>query len=323
MSQLVSILIPVYNRAALIAETLDSALAQTYPNIEVVVVDNASTDGTWEVINDYANRDPRIKPYRNDTNIGPVRNWKRCVDEARGEYGKILWSDDLIAPEFVAKALELFDEDTGFVYSAVGLFSHQPGDGYDCYRIGESGHYPTADYIARTMPNDNVPVSPGCAIFRLADLQRNLLVDIENKINIDFATQAIGNDLLLFLLTANSYPKFGFLTETLSFFRMHAGSITIAAESGKIPLHYMMAKGYFVDRCRPEMRLGLAERAFRLLLIFPNHGDYGIRNVNDFFSRPVHLSALYRARMVTKYTLSRLAKTLKRALKPGDKKQPL
>lgn len=320
MPQLVSILVPVYNRATLIAATLDSALAQTYPEIEVVVVDNASTDGTWELIADYAARDPRIKAFRNDSNIGPVRNWRRCVDEAQGVYGKILWSDDLIAPEFVAKALELFDEETGFVYSAVGLFSERPGDGYDCYHLGESGRYPCADYIAKAMVDDNVPVSPGCAIFRLSDLQRHLLVDIENKINSDFAMHAIGNDLLVFLLTAHRYPKFGFIAETLSFFRMHAGSITISSASGKIPLHYMLAKSYFVDRFQPQLRPSLAKRAFTLLAKYPNHGDYGFNDVNDFFIQPVHLSALFRAKVATKQTLSRLARTLKQALRRNGRK---
>ena len=86
----VSILVPVYNRAHCIEQTLASALEQTFTDLEVVVVDNCSTDGSWELIQRVATRDPRVRVFRNDSNIGPVRNWLRCVREARGELGQIL-----------------------------------------------------------------------------------------------------------------------------------------------------------------------------------------------------------------------------------------
>ena len=66
----VSILIPVYNREDLIGQTLNSAIDQTYHNIEIIVVDNASTDNTWKVIQRYEKQDGRIKAFRNNTNIG-------------------------------------------------------------------------------------------------------------------------------------------------------------------------------------------------------------------------------------------------------------
>ena len=87
---LASILIPVYNRAGLIEATIRSALAQSYDPIEVVVVDNASTDATWEVLQRLALEDPRLRIFRNETNLGPVRNWRACAEHARGHYAKIL-----------------------------------------------------------------------------------------------------------------------------------------------------------------------------------------------------------------------------------------
>ena len=114
---LVSILVPTYNRVKFIEETIESALKQTYWNIEVVVVDNASTDGTWEKICSLASENERIKATRNDNNIGPVRNWIRCVELASGIYGKILWSDDLMDERFIEKTLALFDGSVGFVFT--------------------------------------------------------------------------------------------------------------------------------------------------------------------------------------------------------------
>jgi len=73
----VSILIPVFNRKDYIAECIQSALDQTFTDFEVVVVDNASEDGTWEICQQFAANDQRVRIFQNDTNIGPVRNWRR------------------------------------------------------------------------------------------------------------------------------------------------------------------------------------------------------------------------------------------------------
>lgn len=142
MNKLVSILIPVCNRENLIKETVQSALSQTYKNIEIIVVDNQSTDNTWEVLKKLASKDERIKIFQNNTNIGPVRNWKRCIDEANGEYGKILWSDNLIANEFLEKTVPyLEDENVGFVFTGTEIFVDGMDKKTSHYFIGESGIY--------------------------------------------------------------------------------------------------------------------------------------------------------------------------------------
>ena len=172
MNSFVSILIPVYNRESIIAETIQSALDQTHKNIEVVIVDNASTDKTWQVIQSFAEKDNRIKSFRNETNLGPVRNWLRCVEEASGEYGKILWSDDLIAPEFIEKTLTLFNEDVGFVYSGANIFTgDDPLKFKTSYLLKKTGIYPSSLYIKNAIYNKGMPVSPGCAIFRMSDIK--------------------------------------------------------------------------------------------------------------------------------------------------------
>lgn len=254
MNKLVSILIPAYNRENLIEETVQSALNQTYKNIEVVVVDNQSTDNTWEVLQKLASQDERIKIFQNEINIGPVRNWKRCIDEASGEYGKILWSDDLIAPDFLEKTVPyLENKDVGFVYTGTEIFVDGTDKKTSHYFIGESGIYESERYINGVLFDRNYPVSPGCALFRLKDLKKNLLVDIPNKVNSDFAMHAIGNDLLIFLLTAYQYKNFAFVNEKLSLFRAHEGSISIQSNNGKLPLHYNLASAYFVENYRRDL----------------------------------------------------------------------
>lgn len=286
----VSILIPVYNRESFIADVIGSALSQSYKNIEVVVVDNASTDSTWSIIQAMAAKDSRVRAFRNEFNLGPVRNWLRCIEEATGEYGKILWSDDLISPEFLDECMALMDENTGFVYSGVKIFTDSPGDGRVVYSIGQTGHYPSLKYLRLALLDRDVPVSPGCAIFRMTDIRNNLLLNIENKVGSDFSMHAIGNDLLLFLLTANKYPLFGFVNKPLAFFRSHPGSITVSSNDGKVPLHYALARAYYVERYCKNMMGELVLSVWFLLRKYPGHEKYGFSSVQDFFSSSISLN---------------------------------
>jgi glycosyltransferase involved in cell wall biosynthesis len=290
MDDLVSILVPVFNRENIIAETLESAIRQSYENVEIVVVDNASTDDTWKIIEELSKADGRIRPFRNAKNIGPVRNWRRCVEEAKGFYAKILWSDDLIAHDFIEKCLPLMDENTSFVYSGVKIFTSEPDKGSLHYVIGKTGHRPASEYLTKALLAENVPVSPGCAIFRLQDVRNNLLVDIETKVNSDFAMHAIGNDLLLFLLTAKDYRKFGFVAEPLSFFRSHPGSISISSGDGKLPLHYMLVRAYFAEKYQEDIIDKVVAKIWIMLKIYPKHSRFGIKNVSNFFFREVKIN---------------------------------
>ncbi len=281
----VSILIPVFNRVKILPETLESAIKQSYQNIEIVVVDNHSTDGTWELIQEYSRKDSRIRAYQNEENIGPVRNWKRCIDLAGGEYGKILWSDDLIARDFVEKTLPLIDgnEKVGFVFTGAEIFPQKKPKRTSSYLIGPSGLYSAEQFIDGAILGGPYPVSPGCALFRMPDLKKNLMVDVPNKIGSDFAMHAIGNDLLLFLLTAKDYPFFGFVQETLSYFRAHSGSISISSKGGRLPLHYDLAKAFFAEKFRPDVIRKFNVILKRDLFRYKNSVDYGIFSISDFY----------------------------------------
>ncbi len=108
---LVSIIIPTYNRAALLKEAIDSALAQTYPNLEVVVADNASTDGTQAAVSGYTG-DPRFRYFKNSSNLGMVGNWRKALlEHTAGEWFLLLSDDDLLLdPDYIAEAVRLINE---------------------------------------------------------------------------------------------------------------------------------------------------------------------------------------------------------------------
>ncbi|WP_374686562.1 glycosyltransferase family 2 protein [Promineifilum sp.] len=107
----VSIGMPVYNGQNFIVETLESLLAQSYTDFELIICDNASTDGTEAICHDYATRDPRIRYHRNETNIGAPANYNLCFELARGEYFKWAAHDDLCAPTFLERCVEVLDRD--------------------------------------------------------------------------------------------------------------------------------------------------------------------------------------------------------------------
>jgi glycosyltransferase involved in cell wall biosynthesis len=111
----VSIGVPVYNGERYIAETLDSLLAQTFTDFELVICDNASTDRTAQICQAYTARDARVRYVRNPQNIGASRNYTLALGLSSGEYFRWANSDDLFAPEGLARCVDVLDRDPSVV----------------------------------------------------------------------------------------------------------------------------------------------------------------------------------------------------------------
>lgn len=112
----VSIIIPAFNRAATLRQALRSALAQDYPNLEVIVADNASTDGTRQAVEELA-ESGRVVYRRNEKNLGMYENWRRALNEsATGEWALILSDDDYLADTaYIGKAMRLAAANPGML----------------------------------------------------------------------------------------------------------------------------------------------------------------------------------------------------------------
>jgi glycosyltransferase involved in cell wall biosynthesis len=244
---LVSILIPVYNREQLLGSCIQSALNQTVADLEVIISDNASIDGTWEVCKEFANRDHRVRIFRNETNIGPVRNWQRCFAEAKGTYGKILFSDDLMNPDFLEKTLPYMDDqEVGFAFTMTEIGA-RPGTGQLVYKWADnSKKFPSKRFIYDALFGGyRVPVSPGAALFRLTDLRKNLMITVPSPSFDDFLDHGMGVDLLLYLITATHYPNIAFVNEPLVFFMSHPGSISVSSKLSVLFERYTQARIWF------------------------------------------------------------------------------
>src|ERR1051326_2036095 len=105
----VSIGLPVYNGQQFLEEAINSLLAQTYSDFELIISDNASTDATEQICRAHAAADPRIRYYRNDKNRGPVWNLNRVFELARGELFKWAAHDDVCAPTLVERCVEVLE----------------------------------------------------------------------------------------------------------------------------------------------------------------------------------------------------------------------
>jgi glycosyltransferase involved in cell wall biosynthesis len=105
-----SIGLPVYNGEKYLAQSIDALLGQSYEDFELIVCDNASTDGTAEICQRYLKQDPRIRYYRQPRNIGSSPNHNFAFAQARGELFKWASNDDLYAPELMERCIEALDE---------------------------------------------------------------------------------------------------------------------------------------------------------------------------------------------------------------------
>lgn len=102
---LVSIGLPLYNGAEYLAETLDSLLSQTYEGLEIIVVDNASTDNSIEICQQFMARDGRIRLHQNKKNLGAARNYNLSFELAMGLYFKWVAHDDPMAPTAIERSV--------------------------------------------------------------------------------------------------------------------------------------------------------------------------------------------------------------------------
>jgi glycosyltransferase involved in cell wall biosynthesis len=241
----VSILIPVFNRENYIAECIQSALNQTFSDFEIVIVDNASDDGTWKICQKFSDLDNRVRIFRNTHNIGPVRNWFRCVEEARGEFGKLLFSDDLIFPQFLEHTLPyLEDKRIAFVATAA-IIGESLSNGIVHPAHPGSQQRITVEQFFQSLIEAKVHYSPGAAIFRMKDIRENLLISIPTKTPRDFSTNGAGPDVLLYALTALSYQQVIMLSQPDVFFRVHSDSFTVANNNSQVTNGYRAAISWF------------------------------------------------------------------------------
>ncbi|AFZ00756.1 glycosyltransferase family 2 protein [Calothrix sp. PCC 6303] len=110
-----SIGLPVYNGEKFLRPALDSLLNQTFQDFELIISDNASTDATEAICQEYADKDSRIRYYRNPDNVGCARNFNYVLELASCEYFKWVAYDDLHDSTFIEKCINILDQDPNLI----------------------------------------------------------------------------------------------------------------------------------------------------------------------------------------------------------------
>ncbi len=113
-NNLVSVIIPVYNVEKYVKEAVESILHQTYNNLEVIIIDDSSSDNTYSIVENLQKTDNRIKLYKNFKNLKIVKTLNRALSLATGEYIARMDGDDISAPDRIEKKVEFLQENKEF-----------------------------------------------------------------------------------------------------------------------------------------------------------------------------------------------------------------
>jgi glycosyltransferase involved in cell wall biosynthesis len=187
----VSIGMPVYNGERYLREALDSVLAQTFPDFEVVISDNASTDATPDICQGYIKMDERVRYARHATNIGVVANFNRTFLLSRAPYFKWQAHDDRLAPEFLERCVDILDSDvsTVVVGTRVGLLD---ADGSAIAFDARRGMYVTRYGEQIAAPNRTDRLASHDRLKRF----KGVLYDVSGPVHTEFVFGLIRSDAL-------------------------------------------------------------------------------------------------------------------------------
>ncbi|MDR1849839.1 MAG: glycosyltransferase [Zoogloeaceae bacterium] len=163
----VSIILTSYNHEKFLDEAIESALAQTYQNFELIIWDDASTDGSWAIIEQY--NDPRIISFRNEAQRYATYNLNRAISEvARGEYIAIHHSDDVWEPEKLEKQVAFLDQhpETGAVFSWVNIMDERGNlrNDHPLYTHFRQGNKTRYEWLRHFFVNGNALCHPSVLI---------------------------------------------------------------------------------------------------------------------------------------------------------------
>lgn len=221
----VTVCIPAYNHGEFLADALESALAQSYGDIEVVVSDNRSTDNTREVVERFQQRDPRVRYELAPTHTGMQENFNRCLQLARGEYVKFLCADDVLESACVERMLAVLADRPGvrLIACARRAFRDDGSRGQILRYAQAEVDCAGEDAIRRCYYHGNLIGEPSAVMFRRRDAGDGFSGRYAQLVDLD----------MWFRLLEGG--RFVFVPETLCGIRAHDAQATRASlASGRV-----------------------------------------------------------------------------------------
>ena len=208
---LVSVIMATRNRAGFLKESVGSIVAQTYAFFEFLIVDDASSDGTPDVLGEYAARDPRVRVLRNTSNIGPAKSRNKALKEAQGRYVAILDDTDIALPERLRLQVDFLENNPSYALVGSWVLEESRGSSY-----------------LRKLPIDSVAIKRAL-IFRNPFVHSTVMMrkEVLDKVGLYDERWKYAHDYELYFRIASSY-NIANLPIVLSRNREAANSITAA-----------------------------------------------------------------------------------------------
>jgi len=208
----VSVCIPAHNHARFLPEAIDSVRKQTFTDYELLIIDDCSHDNTKEIVDEYAKNDKRIRFKINPINLGMVNNWNLCLSEARGEYIKFVFSDDLLSsPDALRKMASILDSDPGVsLVSSARKFIDSESETIKILAHFNDAVLPGEEVINRCLSDRrNLIGEPTAVMFRGKDAKRGFMPHY---------MQIVDLEMWFYLLEKGD---FAYIHEPLCSFRIH------------------------------------------------------------------------------------------------------
>lgn len=277
----VSIGLPVYNGERFLAQALDSLLGQTLGDFELIVSDNASTDGTAEICKEYAARDARVRYIRQESNRGAVWNINFVALQARGQYFKWASANDFCEPRMLERCVGVLRSDPGAVLC----------HGRTCIVDEDTGERtPFADDVSATDPRPSQRFkavvgslklnNPICGVIRLDALRRTPLVPAYRDGDLVLTLELALHGRIVLLPEILLYRRFGRRTWSMSLTPREL-QLFLYAQSGTEPRFGRWRRR--VDLLRAVLRapIGGAEKVRTLVHAANRFGAYRLGTLRN------------------------------------------
>jgi teichuronic acid biosynthesis glycosyltransferase TuaG len=289
---LVSVIMPTYQGAAFVGETIESVLAQTYEPIELVVVDDASTDGTPDIVAGYLDR-ARIRLERGGERVGPTRRRNEALSLAQGPLIAWLDQDDLWLPEKTAREVDvmLARPEVGLVYSGYEAFNAETGE--------------TIAWRDRDSEAEGDVLVPlfvrGCFVGSLTALFRREVLERRN-LRLREKDFSFGDDYYLWLALSLDW-QVARIDEVLARYRRHRENESSRLAETNFHLRRVELLREFVsefpearERLGPWRRRGLAQHYVDAAGFEPSRFRSALELGRAFAAAPLHTIRLLRGR---------------------------
>lgn len=248
---LVSIVIPNYNYGRYLRRCLESAVNQTYPNIEIIIQDNHSTDDSYDIICEYEklSRDGLIKPYinagRNRRNVGSDRNATIAIGRSEGDYIVILSSDDALKPTFVERCMNIFEK-----HPKVGMVMTHREEIDDDDNLYQTIPFFDRDYVVNGESQAAVFMMAGVAVPSQIMIRRDAR---EKTMRYRFYSFQVAGDWYSNFLMA-CVSDVAYIKDALCEYRVHMGNETNESEKKMLGIfeHFQLINAFAATAERLE-----------------------------------------------------------------------